>query len=346
MLNLRKLSEEQWANIYGRRQNRVVFPSLQKFAELEMQRVIVEYLGAPTDTIAFHVIPALLDPKIVSDKVQDAIDLVELIKSQNLAPFGAEHGENGEKDLWMLKEGVEIDPAIDFYDRLRYHLFSLLRRDKTASMLQLQAEASRLIASERKRMRLKNIQLAPILSEFAEMRDGEWCYSVEARTRAVQMRLILAQSSAEQLRPVFFSPEDRLLPLRMEGLSAFSIRYGESPDTMLSRDYRRLQNLLVAVLTAIRDRFSDSLLSVAPINEFADGTVNIQELELADLGLGIVSRGTVEEAIKLEEELAREIFGRVFLNSGVMFTGVVRPVEYAEWLTRKDLLILLGEQAS
>ncbi|CAN5760065.1 hypothetical protein BH23GEM7_BH23GEM7_28750 [soil metagenome] len=344
MLNLRKLPASVHEAIYGRPENRILFPSLHKFAELELQRVIVEYLGAPTDVIAYHVIPALLNPNLVSGKVQEAVDLIELIREQDLEPLGAEHVPNGEKDLWMLKPGVEIDPALDFYDRLRYHLFAFLRRQKEATQLELHATASEMIASEPHRMQTKLFELAPLLSEFAELQDGNWHYSPEARRRAVQMRLLLARSSADELRPVFFQADTALLPLRMQGLSELSSRYSQAVDRPLSGEYRTLQNLLVAVLTTIRDRFSSQLTSVSAIGPLAEGIVDLRNLELEDLSLGLISHSSIEDAVQLETTLAKEVFGRVFLNSGIMFTGLVRPLEHSSWLRTGNHITLLGQE--
>jgi hypothetical protein len=335
IVNFRKLPAHAFRQIYRDRNNRVLFPNLRKFAELELQRVIVEYLGADTETIAFHLISVLLDPSLMSERLNEALNVVELLRSQDLESLGAVFA-NGKENLWMLRPEVEIDPVIDFYDRLRYHLFAFLRRRHTATLHQLQTEATQLLQQEHHPGELGELRLPAILTEFAERVGDRWQYSPERRASTIEPRLMLARSSADKLRPVFFTASHRLLRVRIDSLTLLSDRYTDAGE-----QYQSLQNVLVAALTEIRNRFTSRVESVWAIDELASGELRLDEITLEDVPLGIVLRDPEDNRAELQTALAKEVFVPLFLHTGIMVLGILRSRDEEPWSKEPGALVML-----
>jgi hypothetical protein len=322
-------------------ENQLLFPSIRKYAELELQRVVVECLGADTETITYHLISVLLDPRLMSDRLSEAVNVVQLLKSQNLEPLGAEHRDRSE-DLWLLKEDVEVDPAIDIYDRLRYDLFSYLRRRGSAMHGELEAHAFELLALEKSVHVPVKVDLQTLLQEFARFDGLVWRYSADARRRAVQPRLVLVRSSAPRLRPRLFGAPERTLRLRIDNLDRLNNRYEGTASFGDAGSFTDVRNLLLAVLSDIRDQFSDRVVAVHAVGELVAGTLQLENLHLEEVVLGIDTSVSESELFDLERALAETVFARVFLETGVMFTALVRTAEMrSEWGWANDSLSLL-----
>jgi hypothetical protein len=321
----------------------LLFPSIRKYAELELQRVIVECLGADTETITYHLISVLLNPRLMSDRLAEAVDVVQLLKSQNLEPLGAEHGDRSE-DLWLIREGVQVDPAIEVYDRLRYDLFAFLRRARFASHRVLESRTFDLLARNSSG-ELPRVDLRTLLQEYAVYDGTVWRYSADARRRAVQPRLVLVRSSAPRLHPRLFGAPERTLRLRVDNLDELGSRYAERTNTDASM-YADLRYLLLAVLSDIRDQFSDRVTSVYAVGDLAAGTLRLEALEHEDLVLGIDAPLAADSALDLETALAGSVFARVFLETGVMFTSAVRGLDEPAYEWAREALTLLDSAQS
>ena len=321
--------------------DQLLFPSIRKYAELEMQRVIVECLGADTETITYHLISVLLDPRLMSDRLPEAVDVVELLKAQDLEPLGAEHGNRAE-DLWLLREDIEIDPAIDTYDRLRYDLFSYVRRRGLVARREVEVRARELLAREQSGKLPTSIDVDTLLSEFAIADGAFWRYSSEARRRTIQPRLVLVRSSAPRLFPRLFGAPESTLRLRIDSLDLLATRYIVAHATLGQRAFPDLRSLLVAVLSEIRDQFSREVIAVYAIGDLATGELELDSLEYEDILLGIDARILQEDAFTLERSLAESVFARVFLETGVMFVATIRASDATSiWDWQEHALTLL-----
>lgn len=318
----------------------LLFPSIRKYAELEMQRVIVECLGADTETITYHLISVLLDPRLMSDRLAEAVDVVQLLKAQNLEPLGAEHGDRSE-DLWLLREGVQVDPLIDVYDRLRYDLFSFVRRHRVVAVRDVEVRARELLARETANLP-GTVDLTTLLTEFAVADGAFWQYSAEVRRRTVQPRLVLVRSSAPRLAPRLFGAPEGTLRLRVDNLDLLGTRFSASETASLHRNYPDLRNLLLAVLSEIRDQFSDQVAAVYAIGDLGTGDLPLDGLQYEDIVLGVDSRGVREDVFALERALSETVFARVFLETGIMFVALTRTSdEFDEWSWTEQSLMLL-----
>lgn len=343
VVNFRKLSKNNYSGEYGTRGSRVLFPNLRKFAELELQRLIVEQLGADTETVAFHLIAVLLDPNLMSERLDEAVRLADLLRSQDIQSLGFEH-RNGREDLWMLTPDKELDPALDGFDRLRYTVFDSLRRKGSISAPEIQAEVLRFISREPTLTGIQNLRVSDILEEFAEIReDGRWHYSAERRRASIHPRLLLSRSSADKLRPAFFGPEERQLRVRVDSVAELRRRYDNVSEPSRVREFF---HVLVAVLSELRDRFSDQIESVSAIDEFAEGKIDLQAFEGLEVPLHIGTVGDATMSFELEEVLAREVWGPLYVESGIMFTGVIRPGNDWRWISRHESLALLDRERS
>jgi hypothetical protein len=329
IVNFRKMPETSYRELYRRRGGQVVFPNLLKFAQLELQRIIVEYLGADTETIAFHLISVLLDPSLMSERLDEALRVVDILRANELQALGAEFA-NGTENLWMLKPECDADRLIDPYDRFRYHLFAFLRGRRIVSPRELQGEAMRLLGTG-EYGGLEVTSLPTILGEFAAPTSDGWKYSPERRAAAIRPRLALARSSADKLRPIFFEADRRLLRVQPEGVDQIRALYAPGGDE--SERYSVLRSVVVAALAELRNRFTDSVSSVWAIDELAAGELDLSKLELIDIPLGIVAARSDVDVLELSGALSKEVFGPLFLDTGLMLVPAIRPPGQEDWTT-------------
>jgi hypothetical protein len=323
---------------FPRIENRVLFPNLHKFAELELQRLVVECLGADTETIAFHLISVLLDPSLMADRLTEAADLVDLLKANDLEPLGVEHGNRSE-DLWMLKRGIDLDPAIDPFEQLRYRLFEHLRRVGAASRATLDAVAVDVVSGLANSHRFPvKLDISEILQEFAEIHDSIWRYSPSIRREAVHPRLVLVRSSSPHLRPQLYGSRRGALRVRIDQLSDLALRYEARANP---GEFARLRSLLLAALAAIRDVFPDRVSRVLAVGELASGALDLAALTYGEISLGVeVTESVGGSLFDLQRELANEVFAPVFLETGVMLAAALKPPD-ANWDWDDSTLILL-----
>lgn len=329
IVNFRKLPEASYRELYGQRGGEIVFPNVFKFAQLELQRIIVEYLGADTETIAFHLILVLLDPSLMSEKLDEALRVVDLLRANELQALGAEFA-NGTENLWMLKDGCDLDPVLDPFDRFRYCLFAFLRARRIVSLRELQGEAMRVLSTGT-HGDVRVSSLSSLVGEFAVPTPDGWKYSPERREDSVQPRLALARSSADKLRPVFFDGSRRLLRVQIEGIDRLREMYASVGEA--GGRYQMLRSVVVAALAELRNRFTDSISSVWAIDELASGDLDLAKLEVADIPLGIVTTDSDVGSFELSGALSKEVFGPLFLDTGLMLVPAIRAPADADWMT-------------
>lgn len=313
------------------------------YLEHELQRIVIENLGATTSEILSHLSDEIYTRFVLEYFAEEETHSVQ----QMLRDLGAtelqalQPTSTAAPPLWILREEVRPDPELDLYDRLRYQLFIRLAQRgeaSTADLLRSVYEGEVGIRPEN----LHDLQVNALLSTFAEpvsgtaRKHGGWRIDWKTRFNEAQLRLLLSTTTAHRLREAVrrhrTSPVQPL-HINIAGLSQLAQAGSDGPASPAWQTISRGVHLLI---TTVRDSLGNMIDSVWAVREFAEGMWDPEEPEYDDLPVLVILRDDVGDPREIEDQLLESLFARLYRETGLNFVPYFRAADDS------DLEVLFG----
>jgi hypothetical protein len=310
-------------------------PTPLSYLQFELQRLIVQNLGATTSEILSHLTDEIYTRSALQYFAeQDTGSITNLLQT-----LGAIHleaitpADTSAIAVWVLGPEVPLDPELDPYDQLRYKLFLELASKNSASTSDLAQWVFTKFAGE-----LPSGDLAGALSTFAkpvqmgQRGRGGWTIDWEGRMRSAQLRLLLSRSTAHSLRDVVQQRQHAAnteyvhskLHIPRSGFASLS---KVAPDGAGGPAWRQISRALHSLVSTLRDEAGDLIDSVWAVRGTVSGDWDSEDPTFDNLPLLIILRQDVENPVALEERMIEEVFGALYDRTRLNFVPFFRMVD-------------------
>jgi hypothetical protein len=319
-------------------------PTLYNYLRLELQRLVVENLGATTSEILAH-----LSDEIYTRASLRALNitgtrsvpkLLQELGASDLRELRGFHG--GEAQLWTLDDEAPLDPVLDAYDRLRFVLFKHLVQNGPTPPSELQ----RLVFTGQNDVRPEEVPhavLSSILSTFASRRGGArapWEIDWKRRHEEVQLRLDLFRSSAKNVRHALdrrFAGEDSALRISGDGFAAVA---AASPGGVDSIGWKQISQALLVLVRTLRDEFGSVIAEVSAVHETARGEWSAEDPRQAELPLLVVLSDDADPLVDWDAILLDGVFAPLYERTHLDL------VPYVYRAGARDIDVLFGSHST
>ena len=307
-----------------RRSSVLPLTNATEYLKLEVERCIVECLGASTDEIAAHLANWILSKEPTAMQYDSIGSLMGLLRKH----FYIER-EGSDEGRWFHFPGDEIHDKLPWIDRVRYSIYNMLREGEEKTLEEINAYIAGDYALEKIKPHLPSIET--IVKNIAET-DGEGAYHL-SRNLVTQYRLrlqgllpsrvddllkSLVQKSAAEYKPLI----DKFEPI---------IQQFKAKRPSQLADFLALVEAFVVAIRRLQDfgNFIDQVICIGPL--FTYGSA------LDDYVLMVVVKSDLPSKLALFEKLAREVFIPVLDMQGVDLKSEVKTLdEHLQTLKESD----------
>lgn len=322
----------------GPRHNARMIETPLAYLHLELQRAIVQNLGATTSEILAHLsdeIYTRLALDFFAERDHKSVpELLRGLGAEHLSKVRPQHDTAA--DLWVLPPSVPLDDELDAFERLRYKLFLELALGESPKSLSDLARAALTAAVD-----LPSVTLQAILGTFACRVGGDrggWYVDWPARQQGTQLRLLLSRSTALALRAAVEQrePTSRGLGRRLElSTSGFKTLAERSSGGALGAAWIRILRATHALLAVLRDEAAGAVRRVSAVHEFARGDWDPEDPSYDDLPL-LIELHEGSPSAEIEDLLLDRVFSRLYEETRLNF------VPHFRCRNDPDLLPLFG----
>lgn len=311
-LNFRKMSPSRFVSIYG--QTTVLdLPTRINYVEHEIERIIVAYLGSDIELIASGVIQQVLDSRAFHNYRENTTGVTEDIQKILRGPRFVSWQIDDKTVHWLMAPEAILDPSLDEFDRIRYYVFDLLRREgKVAEGMVRQYLLTRLSEEH---------DLEPIFSDVTallrtvgrEVESHVWQFEPKKVLDYKQLRLLFRPSRADEIRDWIehSQTKQRRKPLRInpEGFALLAdlLSDANSDNSQFETQYGRLQNVLQTIFERLEMGFDEQIERVIGVGDWTHFGIDLRNLPFDEVVIEIVLSSS-ERPFRLYQQVAREVF--------------------------------------
>lgn len=311
-LNFRRMSPSRFEYIYG--QSPVLdLPTRANYVEHEIERIIVAYLGADIELITSGVIQQVLDSRAFHNYRENPAGFTEDIQ-KTLRGARFVQWQTDEKVVqWLIAPEAVLDSSLDPFDRMRYYVFDLLRReDKVTEGAVRQYLLTRLSDEH---------DMEPILSDVAallrtvgrEVERHVWQFEPKKVLDYKQLRLLFRPSRADEIRDWIEHNQTRhgRKPLRInpEGFALLAdlLSDANNDNPRFEIQYSRLQDVLQTVFERLEMSFDEQIERVIGVGDWTRLGIDLRNLPYDEVIIEIVLN-SLERSFRLYQQLTQEVF--------------------------------------
>jgi DNA modification methylase len=338
-LNFRKIDSRRFARIYGGAPP-LQMPTQANYVEHEIERLIVSYLGADIALLTAGVLQQVLNSRSFRND-PDALKGIQADVGRilNTSPrFSTWEPEEG-KPLWVMSPNTSLDTTLDALDRERYFVFDFLRERGEATEGEVLHHLLSRLAQSRSTESGQTGVGALLRNVGTEIGPHQWRFDSSKLVTYKQLRLLFRPSEADELRQRIerrrLGNSDRPLRADLEGIALLRdrLRSANLANRSFDSQYKRLMEVLQAILRRLESEFGEQVERVAAVGEWARFGIDLRGLPCDDVVFLIVVRSSERPL-----DLYLQIADRVFSNLGDEdILAQFRLETLAEWDRIKDL---------
>jgi DNA modification methylase len=311
-LNFRKMSPSRFVSIYG--QTPVLdLPTRTNYVEYEIERIIVAYLGAGIELITSSVIQQVLDSRAFHNYRENPTEVTEDIQKVLTGPKFVVWQMDDKAVQWLMAPGVVLDSSLDEFDRLRYLVFDLLRREgKVAESVVRQHLLTR-ISMERDLEPFRSDVTALLRTVGREVQQHVWQFEPKKVLDYRQLRLLFRPSRADEIRDWIEHHQTKhgrkLLRISPEGFALLADLLSEAnnDNPHYETQYNRLQDVLQTIFERLEMNFDEQIERVVGVGDWTQFGIDLRNLPYEDVVIEIVLNSS-ERPFKLYQQIAEEVF--------------------------------------
>jgi len=311
-LNFRKMSPSRFEFIYG--QTPVLdLPTRTNYVEHEIERIIVAYLGADIELITSGVIQQVLDSRAFHNYRENSSGVTEDIQKVLRGPRFISWQVDDKAVQWLMVPGTVLDSSLDEYDRIRYYIFDLLRREDKVTEGTVRQYLLTRLSEER--------DLEPIFSDITAMlrtvgREVEshvWQFEPKKVVDYKQLRLLFRPSRADEIRDWIEHNQTKhgRKPLRInpEGFALLAdlLSDANNDNPHFETQYSRLQNVLQTIFERLEMGFDEQIERVIGVGDWTRFGIDLRNLPYDEVLIEIVLTSS-ERPFSLYRQIAQEVF--------------------------------------
>lgn len=295
--------------------------NIEEYLKMEIERCIVECLGASTDEVVAYLANWILDS---GDAKYDSIGNVMSLLRRNF--FLERDGEDAGR--WFHFPGDEIHDALPWIDRIRYSIFSMLRNGDSLSLETINAHIAETYASDTQRSKMPSLGI--IIADIADKNRRGTFHLSRSLVRQYRLRL------------------KNLLPDRVDSLlrnlaqkSQQSYILNEFKPIIEKR--KRKHPLEVADFVAVTEALSRVIRALNEYRKeiehvFVSGSLLEEAPSVDNYALVIVLKKGIKTKIRFIEKIVKKILIPVIEDQGVdVITHVKTFDEHHQELTSERL---------
>jgi len=311
-LNFRKMSPSRFEFIYG--QSPVLeLPTRTNYVEHEIERIIVSYLGADIELITSGVIQQVLDSRAFRNYRENPTGFTEDIQKVLRGPSFVSWQIDDKAVQWLMAPGMVLDTSLDEFDRMRYYVFDLLRREDKVTEGRVRQYLLTRLSEEH--------DLEPILSDVTallrtvgrEVESHVWQFEPKKVLDYKQLRLLFRPSRADEIRDWIEHNQTKhgRKPLRInpEGFALLAdlLSDANSDNPRFETQYSRLQDVLQTIFERLEMSFDEQIERVVGVGDWIRFGIDLRNLPYDEVVVEIVLSSS-ERPFKLYQQLAQEVF--------------------------------------
>lgn len=311
-LNFRKMSPSRFEFIYG--QTPVLdLPTRTNYVEHEIERIIVAYLGADIELITSGVIQQVLDSRAFQNYRENSTGVTEDIQKILRGPRFISWQIDDKAVQWLMAPGAVLDSSLDGFDRIRYYVFDLLRREgKVSEGTVRQYLLTRL--SEEHDLEPILYDITPLLRTVGrQVESHAWQFEPKKVLDYKQLRLLFRPSRADEIRDWIEHSQTKhgRKPLRInpEGFALLADLLGDanSDNPHFETQYGRLQNVLQTIFERLEAGFDEQIERVIGVGDWTRFGIDLRNLPYDEVLIEIVLNSS-ERPFTLYQQVAQEVF--------------------------------------
>ncbi len=311
-LNFRKMSPSRFEFIYG--QTPVLdLPTRTNYVEHEIERIIVAYLGADIELITSGVIQQVLDSRAFQNYRENSTGVTEDIQKILRGPRFISWQIDDKAVQWLMAPGAVLDSSLDGFDRIRYYVFDLLRREgKVSEGTVRQYLLTRL--SEEHDLEPILYDITPLLRTVGrQLESHAWQFEPKKVLDYKQLRLLFRPSRADEIRDWIEHSQTKhgRKPLRInpEGFALLAdlLSDANSDNPHFETQYGRLQNVLQTIFERLEAGFDEQIERVIGVGDWTRFGIDLRNLPYDEVLIEIVLNSS-ERPFTLYQQVAQEVF--------------------------------------
>ncbi len=344
-LNFRKMSASRFEFIYGVTPV-LDIPTRTNYVEHEIERIIVAYLGADIELITSGVIQQVLDSRAFHNYRENSSGVTEDIQKILRGPKFVSWQIDDKAVQWLMAPGTVLDPSLDEFDRIRYYVFDLLRREGKVAEGTVRQYLLTRISEEH--------DLEPILSDVTallrtvgrEVEPYVWRFEPKKVLDYKQLRLLFRPSRADEIRDWIEHNQTKhgRKPLRInpEGFALLAdlLSDANNDNPQFEAQYSRLQSVLQTIFERLEMSFDEQIERVIGVGDWTHFGIDLRNLPYDEVVIEIVLNSS-ERPFRLYQQIAQEAF--IDLHDEdihVQFRLITLP----EWQHAESLAKLNGQE--
>lgn len=341
-LNFRKMSQRKFEQIYGQAPV-LELPTRANYVEHEIERLIVAYLGADIEIITSGVIQQVLDSRAFQNYRQNPTSVTEDIKEVLSGTKFMSWQISDRIVQWLIAPGASLDLSLEVVDRVRYHIFELIREKGTVTEGQVSQHLLTLLSQEH--------DIEPIFSDITsllrsvgrEVEPHVWQFDLKKVTDYKQLRLFFKPSSVDKIRESIerrqMHDDRRPLCLNPEGFAFLRdvLEGANKGNSQFETLYSRLQEVLQTLIWRLESGFESQIERVVAFGEWSRYGIDLRNLPYDDIDIQIVL-SSPERPFKLYKQIAEEVFADlqdedIFIQFGLL---TLEEWQHAESLAQME----------
>lgn len=311
-LNFRKMPPSRFEFIYG--QTPVLdLPTRTNYVEHEIERIIVAYLGADIELITSGVIQQVLDSRAFQNYRENSTGVTEDIQKTLRSPKFISWQIDDKAVQWLMAPGAVLDSSLDGFDRIRYYVFDLLRREDKVSEGTVRQYLLTRLSEEH--------DLEPILYDITallrtvgrEVESHVWQFEPKKVLDYKQLRLLFRPSRADEIRDWIEHSQTKhgrkLLRINPEGFALLAdlLSDANSDNPHFETQYGRLQNVLQTIFERLETGFDEQIERVIGVGDWTRFGIDLRNLPYDEVLIEIVLNSS-ERPFTLYQQVAQEVF--------------------------------------